>query len=357
MISMHIPRILFDGRALCQVDGAGVVHHARQLFQHLALNPNFEWHFVGARENTPAPNAHVTPIDLPISDLIFSEKALNFCADYVNADLMYSVYYPLPIRRKCRAIQTICDLTPLKCPQYFPENVVHFFKNIAKTNAQHCDAIVTNSEGVKRDVIEWYAIDPSKITVIPLGLKKQKKIPQARPIDAPYLLSIGTLLPHKNIVRLIQAFDIVKQTVPDLKLVIVGKHEWGCEAAVKAIHNARHRDDIVLKGYVDNIRPYLQHTAALCYVSLYEGFGFPALEAMQAGVPVLASHIPSLEEIGADMIHYCDPNSVASIAAGIVTTLHDSGAQKLRAAQRRASTFTWQRASEQTVALCQRVLQ
>lgn len=163
--------------------------------------------------------------------------------------------------------------------------------------------------------------------------------PARRP--RPYVLSAATLEPRKNLPRLIEAFAGLPDTHD---LVLVGAKGWR-HPEIEA------RPNVVVTGFVsdDELKSLYAGAAAVAYPSLEEGFGFPILEAMTAGTPVLTSHTSSMPEVGGDAAVYCDPTSVESIRDGLVRVLADR--ERLIAAGReRAKLFSWERCARETLA-------
>lgn len=174
-----------------------------------------------------------------------------------------------------------------------------------------------------------------------------------------YVLALGTVEPRKNLPRLVSAFDRVAADDPHLHLVVAGPDGWGRDAYAAAVAAAHHRARIVRLGYVDDRarRDLLAGAAALAYVSLDEGFGHPPLEAMRAGVPVVAARAGSLPEVLGDAALLVDPSSVEAIAAGLRDVLHDAALRRrlVERGHRRAASYSWAKATDELVACYRRL--
>jgi glycosyltransferase involved in cell wall biosynthesis len=163
-------------------------------------------------------------------------------------------------------------------------------------------------------------------------------------LDRPYVLSVGTLEPRKNLPRLIDAFVRLPEHVRgDHELVLAGARGWELEATFAAV--AGHERMVRTLGFVpdDDLSALYRGATVFCYPSLYEGFGIPVLEALRCGVPVLTSNTSSMPEVGGDAALYVDPESTESIADGLAALL---GNGELRAGYsaagpKRAGTFSW----------------
>jgi glycosyltransferase involved in cell wall biosynthesis len=160
-----------------------------------------------------------------------------------------------------------------------------------------------------------------------------------------YVLALGALERRKNVPALVRAFDAVADRDPDLLLVIAGPDGPDRPAVDEAIAAAHARDRVVLAGHVDRgaRRALLERAAVLAYPSRYEGFGFPMLEAMTLGVPVVASSGGALPEVAADAALLPDPNDPDAIAEALRSALWDERRRRIltEAGRRRAAAFTW----------------
>jgi glycosyltransferase involved in cell wall biosynthesis len=169
------------------------------------------------------------------------------------------------------------------------------------------------------------------------------------------VLALGTVEPRKNLPRLVAAFDLEAARDCNLRLVVAGPDGWGTEAFTESVRKARHRDRVLRLGYVDDpVRADLLAGArVLAYPSLDEGFGHPPLEAMRAGVPVVAARAGSLPEVLGDAALLVDPSSPTAIADALhaANTDDDTRAQLVAAGHDRVARYTWSRATDELVTL------
>ena len=215
----------------------------------------------------------------------------------------------------------------------------------------HCTTR-TIAEQVRRVLPELAA---DRVVVVPFGVPRlgvPGPLPPevARALDGvPYILALGTLERRKNVPALVRAFDDVAADDAELRLVIAGSDGPDRPAVDGAIAAARARDRVVVAGRVDAgaRRALLERAAVLAYPSTYEGFGFPMLEAMTLGVPVVASTGGALPEVAADAALLPDPLDVHAIAEALRTALWDERrrASLATAGRRRAAAFTWSAAA------------
>lgn len=223
-------------------------------------------------------------------------------------------------------------------------------------------AIVTPSENTKRDLLRLMPTDPARVVVTPLAAADEMRLPaDARAIaevraqlrlPARYVLSVGTLEPRKNVVRLIAAFEQIAAQFADVQLVIAGGKGWRDDEIRAALQRPELRSRIVSVGYVtpEQLRVLYRQADVLAYPSLYEGFGLPVAEAMACGTPVLTSRGSSLDEVGGDAVLAVDPLQVGEIATGLAKLLADG---ELRQTMRdkglqRAAGLSWRRTAELT---------
>lgn len=170
---------------------------------------------------------------------------------------------------------------------------------------------------------------------------------------------VGRSLPHKNLERLMDAFKILREKHPDLKLVLVGKKDHLMERHLEyaAKHNIK---GVEAAGYVSEgqLRWLYENTACYCFPSLSEGFGLPSLEAMMHGAPVASSNATCLPEVNGDAVHYFDPLSVNDMASKINDVLTDEKLRKQLIAKgyKQVKKYSWQRMAEQTLEVYKKAL-
>ncbi len=247
---------------------------------------------------------------------------------------------------------------------HYPEQVSFFqrlyYRFFAKKFNRRADRIVAVSEFTKADIVQQYQLAPAKISVSgngcrdmfrPLQLAEKQAVREHFSEGKPYFYYIGAVHPRKNIHRLIAAFDQFKMTsgTPH-KLLIAGRFAWQAGEVKTAFEAARHQSDIRFLGYVtdeDAVR-LMGAATALVYVSLFEGFGVPVLEAMHAEVPVVTSNVSSLPEVAGDAALLVDPTSVEEIAGAMHRICEDDHlCNKLVANGRSQRTkFNWQQAAD-----------
>ncbi|OGY19161.1 MAG: hypothetical protein A2784_02930 [Candidatus Chisholmbacteria bacterium RIFCSPHIGHO2_01_FULL_48_12] len=244
---------------------------------------------------------------------------------------------------------SILDLAFLKFPQFFKPAVLSQLKNWTKYSIQKASHIFAISEHTKQDIINYYGVDATRITVTYPGIHPRfrqtyspdqiKVVLTKYHLPTSYLLFVGTRQPRKNLDKLIQAVE----QIPNAKLIIVGKTWYQFKKS--EIRNPKSEKIITLDYISDEDLPLLMlGSQALVLPSLYEGFGIPVVEAMAVGTPVVVSNVSSLPEVVGDSGVLIDPESVDSIAKGlrsVISLSNQKRVQLIKLAQQRSRQFTW----------------
>ena len=246
-------------------------------------------------------------------------------------------------------VTVVHDLLPLRCPEEYPRQQ-YYFRHYVPAVLRHSRAVIVSSENTRRDLLEVYRLPPDKLHVVLLGYDAARFTPAARasaPTGVPYALFVGNVMPHKNLLRLVEAFAEAAAASPG-HLLIRG---WGRPAHVRVL-----RERITTLGIGDRVdwRPYApedelpdlyRQARMLLLPSLYEGFGLTALEAMACGTPVVVSNRSSLPEVVGAAGVFVDAEDRASIAAAIHRLFTDTAAARTHAERglARARLFSWEK--------------
>jgi glycosyltransferase involved in cell wall biosynthesis len=245
-------------------------------------------------------------------------------------------------------VVTVHDLTFLHFPEMCTADTLRYPRLLRRAIARGAYVHVP-SDFVREEVVDAFDIDPSRVVRVHHGLSPAPAGDPARGRDragaSRYILVIGTVEPRKNFPLLVRAFDAVATSDDDVALVVAGPAGWGAEAFTGAVRGARAQNRIHRLGYVTppERSDLLAGATVFAYPSVYEGFGFPPLEAMAAGVPVIAGAAGSLIEVLGDAAVLVDPNDVDALAHGLTRVLDDPGLRDRLVAKGRlrAARYQW----------------
>ena len=337
-----------------------------------------EFNLYCTRENAanyqfPAPNFHTQIWGLPEAGrtmrLLHQYAFLHGEIRRRGYDLFHGLSNFLPVIRVCPYVVSIHDLTYFVQPERCPPIRRRYWYTMTWRTVKVADAIITCSENSRRDLEHFFPDAAAKIHVVPLGVRaRYRRLTTSRDesylgkigITQPYIAFLGTLEPGKNVARVIEAFDSIAADFPEHLLLIGGGKGWLYEEIFAAADRARHKDRIRFLGYLDDMEAVelLNFSEALCFPSLYEGFGLPPLEAMACGTPVITSNTSSIPEVVGDAALMVDPIRVDQIADAMRQVLNDAGLRhELRARGiAQAAKFSWDRTAEETLAVYRHVV-
>ncbi|HZY43230.1 MAG TPA: glycosyltransferase family 1 protein [Anaerolineae bacterium] len=282
-------------------------------------------------------------------------------------DLLFIPAHVIPIIHPRRSIVTVHDLGYLHFPEAHPPRQRWYLDRSTRWNVRSASRAIADSEATKRDLIDRYHAEADRISVAYPGIDPSiqrvadpieiDRVKAKYNIDDDYILYLGTLQPRKNLSRMITAFGQVQS---NLQLVLAGKTGWYADPLFKQVADHSLSARVLFPGYTAEAdkSALLSGATALVFPSLYEGFGFPVLEAMRCGVPVLCSNTSSLPEVSGDAALLIDPLSIESIADGLTRIINDQALrQKLIAAgYAQAKKFSWRSCADDVLKVIQQVL-
>jgi glycosyltransferase involved in cell wall biosynthesis len=259
-------------------------------------------------------------------------------------------------------VVTVHDLTFVRFPELCTPDTLRYPRAIRRALDRGAHVQVP-SDFVAGEVCDEFGLPAERVTSVHWGLGSVEggEPGRGRQITgaARYVLALGTVEPRKNLPVLVAAFDRLANDDHDLVLVVAGPDGWGVDAFADAVATARHRARVRRLGWVDAARrrDLLAGAAVFAYPSRYEGFGFPPLEAMAAGVPVVAARAGAVPEIVGDAAVLVAPDDVDALAGAIGDVLADPArrADLVRRGEARAGAFTWDAAVAALVDLYRRV--
>lgn len=256
-----------------------------------------------------------------------------------------------PIDVDVPLITTVYDLSVFRFPEQHPDYRVRYFRQFF-CRTLRSDRIVTVSQFTRQDLLERFPQLEPRVTAVYPGLNSFYRVlpPGSGAATArrftrkPFLLCIGSIEPRKNIEGLLRAFQIVRQT-HDVSLLIAGGLAWKYEP-ILALRHRLNLTDAVFTGYLSELelRDLYNEAALFVFPSLFEGFGFPPLEAMACGAPVAMSNVSSLPEVGGKAAAYFDPQYPEDMAAiiGALLSSPERRAEMAVAGLLQARRFSWE---------------
>jgi glycosyltransferase involved in cell wall biosynthesis len=354
----------------------GIGWYLYHLLHELAKRPEVELYLFGDARVTDIgpvlhadlpPNVHLCWFDLRGQGRIGRTQRAATAAAYVlwmaliDCDVMFGANYFLPrllgaIAR--RRVITIHDLTYKRFPELLQKETLHNLKAHMPREIAAADAVICVSESTRKDLLHFYEVDPRRAFTIHSGVEIAGEGAGA-PLRLPrrYLLFVSTIEPRKNLGVLLDAFERLKATAAyDGALVIVGQIGWKSEElasrlSARDVHHLHYLDPTTLASVYRNAEIFI-------FPSIYEGFGFPLLEAMAHGVPSIAARSSSLPEVGGEGALYFDPTSAPELEKAIERLLHDGQLRKelIARGRARAAQFRWDTTAEQTLEVLRRVV-
>jgi glycosyltransferase involved in cell wall biosynthesis len=283
---------------------------------------------------------------------------------------VFHAQFIVPPFLKCKTVTTIPDIAYEHVPQFFPARQRSWLKRLVRESAKRADHIITVSEYSKRDLVQTYGVSPEKVTVtyegagenfLPLDREKAREhLARKYGINGEFILYLGRLQARKNLARLVEAYDRVRKSGLPHKLVLAGKQDSLFEPVLSRIRELNLENDIFLPGYVqaEDVPTFFNAAKVFAYISCYEGFGLPIMEAMACGTPVVTSRGSSLEEVAGDGALLVDPMDEVSIAEALTRVLSDAELRHRlgQAGLARSRQFSFKNAARQTIGVYERVM-
>ena len=359
-----------------RMEGIGWVAY-ETLRRMVAAHPEVDFYFFFDRAYDPkfvfADN--VKPIVLfpqarhPFLYIWYFELSLTRALRKIKPDLYFSPDGYMSLRTKTPSVIQFHDLNFEHFPNDMPKIHLWHYRKYFPLYAKKAKRIVTVSEFSKQDIVDCYHVNPDKIDVAyngvneifaPISEKEQTEIRNRYTEGNPYFMFVGSLHPRKNLARLFTAFDLFKnQNQSDVKLVIVGEKRWWEGPIAEAYEAMRFKDEVIFTGRLsaEDLHKVTASALASVYVSYFEGFGIPILEAFRCDTPVITSNVTSMPEVADDAALLVDPFSEASIAEAMAEIMDENVRKELiEKGRERAADFSWDKAAEAIWKCLMRVL-
>lgn len=252
-------------------------------------------------------------------------------------DALFIPAHVLPLIHPRASLVTVHDLGYLHFPQAHPWRQRLYLDLATRWNARSAAHVLADSKATKADLVTHYATPPNKITVAYPGYDETlapvedpvtiEAVKARYHITGDYFFYLGTLQPRKNLAHLVDAFATLKS---DAMLVLAGKRGWLYDDLFARVQRLGLEERVIFPGYIaaEDKAALLSGATAFVFPSLYEGFGFPVLEAQVCGCPVLTSTTSSLPEVAGDAALLVDPTNVEAIACAMQRFINDPGLRK-----------------------------
>ncbi|QPC81190.1 glycosyltransferase family 4 protein [Phototrophicus methaneseepsis] len=353
--------------------GAGIGRLVREMTGALAsldTATHYKLFIAGANKHTPpptpAPNFTLYPTRITPTWFarIWQRARIPLPVEAFTGptDLYHATDFVLPpTLPKTRTIVTVHDLSFVKVPDAASPPLKAYLDTVVPRSLARADHIIADSAATKSDIIDIYGIPANQISVVLSGVStafrpvtdpaQQQHVRQKYAIgQQPFLLSVGTVQPRKNYSRIIHSLAELRAQGMDLCLVIAGGKGWLQDEMHQTIKHTHMEDAVKLIGYADDADLPTLYSSANCVVfpSLYEGFGFPVLEAMACGTPVITSNVSSLPEVAGDAALIVDPYDTEALTHAIKRVLTDSDlhAKLIEHGLIQAAKFTWEASAQ-----------
>jgi glycosyltransferase involved in cell wall biosynthesis len=358
--------------------GAGVATYARDLLKALAEHavPD-EIYAFGSKK-------HLSDIDSPTFHLVsgnffnlqgwtrivWEQVVLPLKSRQYNVDVMVYPDHTAPlIGKTCPVVITIHDVAFLAYPETF-RFMRRTYKSLAlQRSVNQADAIVVVSHATKEECLRFLTVDESKIHVVHNGVdplfsvvRDQKRLTHVKEkyaLPDRFILFVGTLEPRKNVLGLVKAFARLNVPTDFCKLVIAGLRGWMYNEIFDEIEAGNLKDRVCFLGYVprDDLVCLYNMAEIFVYPSFYEGFGFPPLEAMACGVPVITSNVSSMPEIAGDAAVLIDPQNTEMLTKTIQELLNDPSKKNdlRKRGLEQVKKFSWEKTASKIVDICRRL--
>lgn len=364
-------KIAVNTRLLLKNKMEGIGIHAFNVLKRMTVNhPETQFLFLFDRKYSEEFifSSNVTPIVIypqarhPVLYYWWFEYSVARILNHAKPDIFYSPDGYLSLNTDVPSVPVIHDLNYEHYPKDLPGTESWYYRHFFPLFAAKAQKILTVSEFSKQDISKQYHIDSSKIEVVyngadslykPLEEMEKKEIRNKYARGEDYFLYVSALHPRKNVKRLLEAFDKMKEVANSpIKLLLVGPHYFKNSDMEKVYRDMKFKNDVIFTGRlnVEELSKVMGAAFALVYVSYFEGFGIPLVEAMQCDIPIIASNATSIPEITKDAALIINPFSIESISSGMLELLKNEPLRKnlIELGRERRNFFSWDKTSELT---------
>jgi glycosyltransferase involved in cell wall biosynthesis len=322
-------RIGIDAR---MIENSGIGTYLRNFLANVKGNTVHEIVLFGDRDKLGKYGFEIVEAVFPIYG-IKEQLCLPGLIRKAKVDLFHSPHYNVPVFSGAKLVTTVHDLIHIIFPEYLPNRIAYWYASLLMwIVARKSEKIIADSNSTKNDLLKYCGTDPGKVSVISVPISDQYmkykgdgSVMKQR--YGKYILYVGLIRPHKNVLGLLRSFLIVKKKYGiEHKLILIGKGQPAYIEAVNKFINENGLNDQVLRMHdikSDDIIEYYAGADVFVFPTFYEGFGLPVLEAMACGCPVITSNVSSLPEVAGEAAVMVDPRNENELADKINSVISD----------------------------------
>jgi glycosyltransferase involved in cell wall biosynthesis len=323
------------------------------------------------------PNFEVVATSFPIrgtrSRILWEQVFLPMELRRQRADVVHFPDQSLPLLSllPCPSVVTVHDLTTYRYTEAYTRGKVLYKKFATRAAMRQATRIIAVSQSTRQDILELFGVSENQVRAVYSGLDRRfrpvedcsrlERRRTALGLPEQYILHVGSIDPRKNLVTMFKALAILRDDGLQVKLVVAGSKEYNYRPIFDAVQALGLEDQVLFLGFVSDAELVDVYNLAQLFVfpSIHEGFGYPPLEAMACGTPVVVSNSSALPEIVGDAALQVNPLNAAELAAAIRLLLTDSGLREQLAfrGKQRAAFFTWERTARETLKVYEEVVE
>ncbi len=289
--------------------------------------------------------------------LLWEQTLLPVSVARHRLDVLLNPGFTAPLVAPCPSVTVFHDLQHKRHPEYFRWFDLPFWRIFLWIAAHRSRLILAVSEATRTDFLECYGGTPARVRVTPLGVERvffEIGSQRGHRTSQPFILSVSTLHPHKNLETLVSAFARLRRRQPGLRLVVAGLKGFNTAKLMRLIASLGLEDAVQVTGWVPRAALYelFRDAMAFVYPSRFEGFGLPVLEALAAGIPTACSRIEPLVSLAGEAALLFDPTSEEALMEAMKRLTEDADlrVRLSRAGPQQASRYSWHRTAELTLA-------
>jgi glycosyltransferase involved in cell wall biosynthesis len=361
-------KIAVNTRLLIETRMEGIARYNYESLKRMVeTHPEDEFYFIFDRPYSEhfIFGDNVTPIRLfpptrhPFLIIFWFEWALKRLLDKIKPDVFLSGDTYMSLRSEIPTLLVCHDVAYVHYPKHIPLINRNYYRFFFPRFHRKAKAIIAVSEYTKSDIIKQYKISPNKVTVAhnapngnfyPITREEKERTREEMTQGEKYFVYLGSIHPRKNLENLIKGFDHFKgKTGSNYRLLIIGRPAWNTASFYRTMEDSPFKDHILHKQFKRQELPrYIGSAEALCYISLFEGFGIPILEGFEAEVPVITSNVSSMPEVAGEAALLVDPTDPEDIGKAMEQIVSESklSAELIKRGKTRLESFSWQQTAD-----------